>query len=257
MDEVVQILLGTGASFNDATAVEHLPKALSWAAQTWRLDHIRMLLSRGIDFKAPSTKYGWAVLLSASKYGQLSAVRLLTDCGENINAPSQGGTAVLYLPQAMDLWMFQSCCLIEARTPSLYDKTRSAMSLAMDHIHRNVVGLSWAMVPIDSQAQGWHKALFWTEPNGFLETAKLHVARGTDINAVNDSGGTALFAAARKGPGAVNFLLDQGASVNHKNNKFSSASLETIESVASYISYWSNREQEDEKATHLFASRLS
>jgi ankyrin repeat protein len=56
-------------------------------------------------------------------------------------------------------------------------------------------------------------------PDEVLETARLAIEWGSDVNAANDGGDTALHAAAYWGDNAVvQFLVDRGAKVDPKNN---------------------------------------
>ncbi|KAK6213262.1 pfs domain-containing protein [Colletotrichum tabaci] len=202
MDKVALILLEHNASFNGAITVKWLPKALSWAAMSGRLDYLRMLLDRGANVNRYSSNAGCAVLLSASEHGQLGAVRLLLERGADILAVDKNG--------------------------------RSAMSVAMDSGHRDVVTLLVTRgADLNSRTENGGTALFWAASNGFLDTGKLLVERGQDINAVDEEGETALFAAALKGHGGfVNFLLDRGADVNHRNNNASTVIIRMVDCIA-------------------------
>ncbi|WQF85400.1 Putative serine/threonine-protein kinase, active [Colletotrichum destructivum] len=202
MDKVALILLEHNASFNGAITVKQLPKALSWAAMSGRLDCIRMLLDRGANVNRCSSNAGCAVLLSASEHGQLDAVRLLLERGADILAVDKNG--------------------------------RSAMFLAMDSGHRDVVNLlATRGADLNSRTENGGTALFWAASNGFLDTGKLLVERGQDVNAVDGEGETALFAAALKGHGGVvNFLLDRGADVNHRNKNASTVIIRVVDCIA-------------------------
>ncbi|TIC93819.1 Ankyrin-2 [Colletotrichum higginsianum] len=202
MDKVALILLEHNASFNGAITVKRLPKALSWAAMSGRLDYLRLLLDRGANVNRYSSNAGCAVLLSASEHGQLGAVRLLLERGADILAVDKNG--------------------------------RSAMSVAMDSGHRDVVNLlATRGADLNSRTENGDTALFWAASNGFLDTGKLLVERGQDVNAVDEEGETALFAAALKGHGGfVNFLLDRGADVNHRNNNASTVIIRMVDCIA-------------------------
>ncbi len=68
--------------------------------------------------------------------------------------------------------------------------------------------------------EGW-TALMWALEYGHTEVVKLLIEEGADVNAQSNSGETALWAASRYGqhPDIVKLLIEEGADVNAKDKK--------------------------------------
>lgn len=130
------------------------------------------------------------LLMLAARNGKVSALKLLLDCGANVNA-----------------------------TPAYYNG-RTALQAAAERGHLGAMKLLLdrrADVNMAPASYGGRTALQAAAEGGHLDAMKLLLGRGADINATsaNDCGRSALQAAAGRGRiVAANILLDRGANIN-------------------------------------------
>ncbi|HZT31960.1 MAG TPA: ankyrin repeat domain-containing protein [Bryobacteraceae bacterium] len=202
---VVKLLLEHGADPNLARENGETP--LMAATHLGQIDVMKMLLARGADVNAREKKFGQAALMWAA--GHPAAVRLLVDHGADVHATSKVWdiTATIYTP-----------------TTSTIGKT----------------GIPWNNDGTYTSKQGGQNALFFAVQQHDLESARILLDAGVDVNVAAADGTTPLLAALYKwdplgkefvaGKGApapagssahfgadlamANFLLDRGAKVN-------------------------------------------
>lgn len=153
----------------------------------------------------------------------LDLIKMLLDRGANVNArltgklPYRGGTNPTWQSEV-------------GATPFLraaYSTDISVMRLLLAYGADPGITASDKTTPLMAAAGvGWLPSLVYTRNENLIETLKLCVELGNDVNAVNDgkpnsggpSGLTALHGAAFKGlPEAVQFLVDRGANIYAKD----------------------------------------
>ena len=201
--EAVTLLLKAGA--NPATANRFGASPLSEAATSGNAALVKALLDAGADAKTLSTPDGETVLMSAARTGNVDAVRMLLDRGADVNARERykGQTALMWaaaerhapivkllLERGAD-WKIRSFDR-ETRPPKL-----SAAS---------------SISPIP---RGGFTALMFAAREGDLESARIMLDAGVDINYGDVDNVTPLVAAImNKQYTLAKFLIDRGADVN-------------------------------------------
>jgi ankyrin repeat protein len=143
-----------------------------------------LLLERGADANARLTARGFVIQ---------------HDSGGNANLIA-GSTPFMKAATTSDVRMLR-LLLDHGADPNITTQNRTTPLMA-------AAGLNWA----DISSLG-------TEEDT-IEAMKLMLARGADVNAVNDLGETALHGAAQRGADAVvAFLADRGATLDAKNRR--------------------------------------
>jgi ankyrin repeat protein len=207
---IAKLLLENGA---DANAARDDGEArLMTAARLGQFDVVKMLLDHGADVNAREKKFGQTALMWAA--GFPAEVRLLVDHGADVRAVSKVWdiTATIYTP-----------------TTATLGKT----------------GIPWNNDGIYTSKQGGQNALLFAVQKHDLESAKILIDAGVDVNSASADGTTPLLAALYKwdplgkefvaGQGApapsgssarygadlpmANFLLERGAKVNVRNGE--------------------------------------
>jgi ankyrin repeat protein len=172
-------LLKAGADAN-ARLTTGGDTALMMAARTGKVDALRVLVEAGADLNAKETWGGTTPLMWAVSEGHLDAVRMLIAAGADVNARSH------YVAAANGRGF-------EGRTP---------LANAAD------------AKPADF-ASGWLTPLMIAAREGDVESARVLIAAGADVNAVAGDGKTALALAIFNGNyEAASFLVDSMADVN-------------------------------------------
>ncbi len=202
---IVTLLLAKGADANLAREDGETP--LMTATRLGQSKVMKMLLERGANVNAREKKFGQTALMWAA--GTPAAVRLLIDRGADVRATSKVWdiTATIYTP-----------------TTSTIGKT----------------GIPWNNDGVYASKQGGQNALLFAIQKHDLESAKMLMDAGVDVNVPAADGSTPLLAALYKwdplgkafvgGTGApapsgssaqfgadlamARFLLDRGATVN-------------------------------------------
>lgn len=202
---MVQLLLGKGADPNLAREDGETP--LMTATRLGQIDVMKMLLERGASVNARERKFGQTALMWAA--GRPAAVRLLVERGADVRATSRVWdiTATIYTP-----------------TTSTIGKT----------------GIPWNNDGAYTSKQGGQNALLFAVQKHDLESARILLDAGIDVNVAAADATTPLLASLYKwdplgkefvgGTGApapsgssarfgadlsmARFLLDHGATVN-------------------------------------------
>jgi ankyrin repeat protein len=204
--EAVTLLLKAGAKANVANRYGDTP--LSEAASAGSAPIVEALLKAGADPKTPITADGETVLMAASRAGNIEVVKALLDHGADVNAKEsyRGQTALMWaaaeghpaivkmlLEHGAD-WRVQSFSR-ETKMPKL-----SAAS---------------SVTPF---ARGGLTALLFAAREGDMETAKVMLDAGVDINQGDVDNTSALVVSAlNKKYSFAKFLLDRGADPNVKD----------------------------------------
>ena len=201
--EAARVLIKAGA--NPSATNRFGASPLSGAALSGNAELVKIFLDAGADAKALSTADGETVLMSAARSGSVEAVRLLLDRGADVNARERykGQTALMWaaaerhapvvkllLERGAD-WKIRSFDR-ETRPPRL-----SAAS---------------SISPIP---RGGFTALMFTAREGDLESARIMLDAGVDINHGDVDRVTPLVAAImNKQYTLAKFLIDRGADVD-------------------------------------------
>ena len=201
--DTVKLLLHAGA--NPAATNRFGASPLSEAANAGNADIVKALLDAGADAKTLSTADGETVLMSASRSGNVDAVRLLLDRGADVNARERykGQTALMWAaaerhPATVKLLLERGA---DWRVRSFDRETKPPKLSAASSIS-----------PIP---RGGFTALMFTAREGDLESARIMLDAGVDINHGDVDNTTPLVAAImNKQYTFAKFLIDRGADVN-------------------------------------------
>lgn len=208
--ETADLLIRSGASVNAANDLGVTP--LTMAAVSGNAAMIDKLLSVGADAKA-ALLGGETALMLAVRAGSLNGVRALIARGANVNASehTRSQTALMWAAANrhpdITAVLLQNGADVRARsqvrtTVLILGGNRSAGSASPD-------------TPIAEVPLGGSTPLLFAARSNDLESARLLVAAGADVNDVEADGNTALIVAAHSGNAAVAmFLLDQKANPN-------------------------------------------
>jgi ankyrin repeat protein len=226
------LLLGAGAKLDEPAPTGASPLVI--AAHSGNHDVAMLLLERGADPNAAGA--GYTPLHAAILRGDVALVRALIERGATVNTPLERGTPVRRYSQDYAF----SADLIGA-TPfwlaARYGDAPIMRALAAAGADTTFVmsdGSNALLVAVAASSgfgSGDRRERYLTpaeiaakvesdEERVTLETAKLALALGSDVNAVNRNGDSALHLAATQGlVTVVQFLADFGAALDVKNKR--------------------------------------
>jgi uncharacterized protein len=200
--ETAKLLLRAGAKPGTANRFGASP--LSEAALSGNAELIKALLDAGADAKALATLDGETVLMSAARSGNVEAVRMLLDHGADVNARER------YKGQTALMW-------------AAAERHSAIVKLLLER------GADWRVRSFDRETKppklsaassispiprGGFTALMFTAREGDLESARIMLDAGVDINHGDVDNVTPLVAAImNKQYTLAKFLIDRGADV--------------------------------------------
>ncbi len=211
--EMTDLLLKAGASVSVANQSGATPMQL--AAVNGNAAILARLLQAGADPNAPLSQTGDTALMMAARTGKLDALRVLLDHGAKVNAmETWGGTTAL-------MWA------VSERHPEVAKLLvdRGADVNAKSYFVPAASGRGFegaAPIPpkpnqkIEEFASGWMTPLMFAAREDNLESARILIQAGADVNAVGADGKDALGLALFNGSYDVaSLLIDSHANVNH------------------------------------------
>lgn len=201
--DAVRLLLGAGADPKLANRYGVTP--LSEAAAVGNAKMIEVLLQAGADPKTLATGDGETVLMTASRTGNVEAVKVLLDHGADVNAKEnyRGQTALMWAaaerhPDVVKL---------------LLDRGADWKSLSM--ARENGMPKLSAASSVTPIAKGGLTAFHFAAREGVVETGRIMLDAGVDINQVDADGTSPIVVAIlNKRYTYAKFLLDRGADPN-------------------------------------------
>lgn len=213
--ELADLLIRNGAKVSAATVAGATP--LQLAAVNGSAALLDRLVAAGADPNASLTRSGDTALMIASRTGKVDAVRVLLDRGAKVNAQETwGGTTAL-------MWA------VSEKHPEVAKLLieRGADANARSHYVPSASGRGFeGTTPVAQKpgkefeefASGWLTPLMFAARENDLESARLLVKAGADINAQAGDGKDALSLAFFDGSYDVaDFLIDSHANVNQKD----------------------------------------
>lgn len=201
--ETVKLLLAAGADAKAANRYGATP--LSEAASLGNASVIGLLVKAGADPNTRATYDGETILMTSARSGNLDAVRILLDHGADPNAKES------YKGQTALMW-------------AAAERHPAVVKLLLEH------GADWKVRSFDREtklpklsaassvspfARGGMTAFQFTAREGDIETGKVMLDAGVDINYPDVDGTSALVVAImNKRYTFAKFLLDRGADPN-------------------------------------------
>ncbi len=213
--ELAGVLIEAGAKASAANVAGATPLLL--ATMNGSAAMVERLITAGADPNAPLTMSGDTALMMAARTGKVEAVRALLDNGANVNGQETwGGTTALMWaisekhPDVVKLLIERGA---DVNVRSYYVPSASG---------RGFEGAT--PVPdkpegdFEEFSSGWLTPLMFAAREDALDSARLLLAAGADINARGADGKDSLSLALFDGSYDVaDFLIDSGAKVNQQD----------------------------------------
>ena len=194
--DIARLLLDAGANPDVTNAIGIGPLAL--ATQNHSAVMVELLLDRGAD---PNTarESGETPLMTAARSGQIDVIKLLLDHGADIDVPEKhfGQTALMWAagtPDAVRLLVDHGAD-VQAITRT-WDVTYTIYAPTTFTLGKT--GIPWNTSGEYVSKQGGQNALFFAVQNRNLDSARLLVDAGVDVNSVAADGTTPLLASLYK-----------------------------------------------------------
>ena len=229
--ETVGVLLGAGADANAANDLGATPLWLASLSGSGAM--VERLLEAGADPNATLSS-GETPLMSAARAGSADAVRLLLARSADVNATEgfRGQTALM--------WAVAQQHADVARTLIAHGADVHARS-AVWHQLENTAGNTNASGDFE-MAHGGSTPLLFAARQGDIETARVLLAAGADVNDTAAAGTSVLVQAVHSGHGALAaYLLDEGAEPNAADAGYTAlhaavlrADLETVKTLLAH-----------------------
>jgi ankyrin len=215
--ETTELLVRNGANVSAANRAGATPMQL--AALNGNAAIVETLMKAGADPNVPLTPQGDTALMMAARTGKTDAVSVLLDNGAKVNAmETWGGTTAL-------MW-------------GVAERHPAAVKLLIDHgadvnarsnfvpaangrgfEGRTPVAARSGQAP-EEFASGWLTPLMFAAREGDVESARLLVAAGADVNAIAGDGKDALGLAIFNGNYELaSFLIDNKSKVNQADTQ--------------------------------------
>src|SRR5437867_3135003 len=214
---MAEMLIRAGANVSAANREGVTPMQL--AALNGNAVIIRKLIATGANPNAPLGQYGDTAVMMASRTGKTDAIEALLQSGANVNAKEAwGGTTAL---------MWAASERHPATVKMLID--HGAEVNARSHFVPAANGRGFeGRTPVAPQsgqsvqefASGWLTPLMFAAREGDVESARLLVAAGADVNALAGDGKDALGLAIFNGNYELaSFLIDNKSNVNQADTQ--------------------------------------
>ncbi len=232
--ETVNLLLRAGA--NPKISNRYGATPLSEAASVGNTPMIEALLKAGADAKALTTADGETVLMTAARAGNVDAVRILLEHAADVNAREK------YKGQTALMW-------------AAAERHPEVVKVLLAH------GADWKVVSFDREtkmpklsaassvspiARGGFTAFLFTAREGDIESAKVMLDSGVDINQTDIDGTNALVVSImNKKYTFAKFLLDRGANPNMVDVKGRAALYAAVDIRNEDYSALPNRKEDD------------
>jgi ankyrin repeat protein len=210
--ETTDVLIRAGANVAVANKAGATPLLL--ATVNGNAPIIEKLIAAGANPNAPLTKTADTALMMASRTGKIEAVKVLLDHGAQVNAKETwGGTTAL-------MWAISerhpdvSKLLIE-HGADVNAKSNFVPSASGRGFEGTLPVAAKTNQAIEEFASGWLTPLMFAARENDMDSARLVVKAGADVNALGGDGKDALSLALFNGSYDVaSFLVDSHAKVN-------------------------------------------
>jgi ankyrin repeat protein len=208
--DMADLLIRAGAAVNATNDLGVTPLWL--AGENGSLDMAARLLKAGANPNVAIAN-GVTPLMEAARTGNAQLVKLLLADGAEVNAKEkqQGQTALMWAASQKQASVAQ--VLVEAGA-NVRARTNEWME-NVQYAGGSTLGVLGGDITLPQYRNGGYTALTFSARSGDIETAKVLLASGTNINEPTGSGTTPLVVAAHSGFGKFGeYLLDHGADPN-------------------------------------------
>lgn len=211
--EMIEMLLGAGAAVSAASKSGATPMQL--AAMNGHAAIIERLIRAGADPNAPLSQTGDTALMMAARTGKVDAVKVLLDRGANVNAKETWGGTTALMWAISERHSDVAKVLVE-RGADLNAKSNFVPSASGRGFEGTAPVAPKPDQAIEEFASGWMTPLMFAAREDDLESARILIQAGADVNAVGGDGKDALGLALFDGSYDVaSLLVDRHANVNH------------------------------------------
>jgi len=211
--EMIEMLLGAGAAVSAASKSGATPMQL--AAMNGHSAIIERLIRAGADPNAPLSQTGDTALMMAARTGKVDAVKVLLDRGANVNAKETWGGTTALMWAISERHSDVAKVLVE-RGADLNAKSNFVPSASGRGFEGTAPVAPKPDQAIEEFASGWMTPLMFAAREDDLESARVLIQAGADVNAVGGDGKDALGLALFDGSYDVaSLLVDRHANVNH------------------------------------------
>jgi ankyrin repeat protein len=216
--QTADLLIRAGAKVSAANREGATPMQL--AALNGNAAMIEKLIKAGADPNTPLSKFEDTALMIASRTGKPDAVKMLLDHGANVNAKETWGDTTALMWAVSEGYPAVVKVLIDHRAD--VNARSKFVPSATGRGFEGATPVATAPNQPEQHASGLLTPLMFAAREGDLESAKLLVAAGAQINATGGDGKDALSLAIFNGSYDVaSFLVDNKANVNqHDAQKF-------------------------------------
>jgi ankyrin repeat protein len=207
-----ELLIQNGANVSAANNATATPLLL--AAVNGNAAMIELLLKAKADPNAPLTKSGDTALMIAARTGKVDAVKVLLDNGAEVNAKETWGDTTALMWAVWQKYPAVVKLLIE-RGADVNAKTKFVPSASGRGFEGTTPVAAKANQPPEEHSSGLLTPLMFAAREGDLESVRLLVAAGADVNAIGGDGKDVLGLAVFSGSYDIaSFLIDSHAKVN-------------------------------------------
>jgi ankyrin repeat protein len=219
---MIEKLLNAGADPN-LPVLSHGETALMMAARTGNVEAIQVLLDDGAEVDAKESLRGTTALMWAAEQEHPTAVKLLTEYGADVNArsnPATLGRSAYLAPtvrQRTATVGVEAAGARAARGRGGAEGGRGSRGRGAEGVPQDVDNQDF-FAPRQNTNGGGLTALVFTARQGDLESARILIEAGANVNQVTQYGWTPLLTATHnRNYRLASFLLDRGADPNIRN----------------------------------------
>jgi len=187
---------------------------LQLAALNGNAAMIEKLIKAGADPNAPLSASGDTALMLAARTGTTDAIKVLLETGANVNAKETWGGTTPLMSAAAERHPAAVRMLIDRGADVSARSNFVAAANGRGFEGRTPTGPRTGLA-VEEFASGWLTPLMFSAREGDLESARLLVAAGADVNATAADGKDALGLAVFNGNYELaSFLIDSKSNVN-------------------------------------------
>ena len=223
--EVVELLVDNGANIS-ATRTSDECHAITRAVSEGHVEIVEFLIKRGADMNLLNSQ-GWSLLALASNFGKLEVIKMLLDCGVNIDGTTNDSEKAIHraiIAGYCDIAKYLIRRGADVRAVRKGDGCTALHQAA----YRGLVDIVGLLIKGGAEVNAVDRrgsvALHSASYRNRVSVVKLLLNSGATIDAAEMDGNTALITAAERGHfEIVVILLERGANVHAENNDGESA----------------------------------